>query len=561
MNPCPLKKGIRSAVWWIAGISLLYTCSMDPVSEGGGSRGGNPVIVGTIVHSGNKTPGTIHVALIPEGYNPMHDSAQSVTTTTADTLGSFSLVAPDSGWYSIEARANASGERLIHFNIEAVFDSTRTLPSDTLRTPGTVKIVLPENVDVNNSFVYVPGTTIAQSITKPGDTLVVDSVPQGVLPVLYLGKINSTTTMVLKRNIPVQSNEITIVRYSGWNAKRHITLNTSPTGAAVTGDVYGFPVLIRLTQDNFDFSLAQNRGEDIRFSTSEGKPLDYEIETWDALNQTAVIWVNVDTIYGMNATQYIIMYWENPSAHDASNGAAVFDTASGYQAVWHFNDANNTSLDDATANDFTGFSPDTATPLPGTGITGPCRVFDGVNDGYSIPNTADGILNFQEDGYFTISTWVSIDTLDGTPHVIVAKGYDQYSLRSSGATTTIPVWGFAQLGSDDVWETCSTFAVNRQWTLLTAVREGTRHLLYRNGTIIDSTPDIFASGTFSRNTSSDVSIGRYLEEINVPNSDSGYCYFNGSIDEIQILNRAVSPDWVRLCYMNQYNNDLLVKYD
>ncbi len=289
-------------------------------------------------------------------------------------------------------------------------------------------------------------------------------------------------------------------------------------------------------------------------------PLVHEIEKWDSVNRNAAIWVKVDTVYGNNGIQSITMYWGNPNAADIPTSASVFDTTSGYQGVWHFSDVAGKMVYDATVNNYTGISPDTAKPLVAQGVAGDCRVFNGINNYFHISNTAESKLNFPENGNFTISAWVLIDSFDTLPHVIVAKGYEQFFLRYTGVSSKSPLWEFAQLSQNGNWQACSTSAKQEQWTLVTAVRQGSKQSLYCNGVLLDNTPDIFASANFERNTSSDVSIGKYLKAVNVPDYKDGYCFFKGSIDEVRMISTVKSSDWVLLCYMNQRSDDRLVAF-
>jgi len=145
--------------------------------------------------------------------------------------------------------------------------------------------------------------------------------------------------------------------YSTWSHSQEIILNTSNTGANVTGSVHGFPVLIRLNPSNFSgFASTLAQGADVRFAKSNGAALSYEIERWvDGSNNrdTAEIWVKVDTVYGNNGSQNIVMYWGNPGALSISNGAGAFDTANGFAGVWHLGE-NSDSMYDATGNGFNG---------------------------------------------------------------------------------------------------------------------------------------------------------------------------------------------------------------
>jgi hypothetical protein len=557
MNLRLVLRMLRFGAVWATGISLLCACTNTPVSDGGGSRGGNPVVVGTIASPDGSRARNVRVLLIAQDYNPLTDTLQrSITTSTTDSLGTFSIIAPDTGWYNIEAIGSVSSTRLVRFKVKTLRDSVSVLPLDTLHKTGTIKVALSKAIDLINSYAYVPGTTIANWNVEAGDTITIDTVPAGILPVLCLGNKNSTEKIVIRYDVSVISNTTTVVHNWEWSYNRQIILNTSVSGAGIKENVYDFPVIVRLTSENFDFPQAQKSGGDIRFTTLRGTPLFHEIEQWDGVNQRAAIWVKVDTVFGNNNLQSIMMYWGNPGVTDASNSASVFDTTAGYQGVWHFGDTAGSTVRDATVNGFTGTSPDTARPLETEGVAGMGRLLDGANDYITMPNTAGSKLNFPENGNFTISAWASIDTFDGVPHVVIAKGYDQYFIRSTG-TSNAPLWNFAQLGADNNWQACTTSAANRKWTFVTGVRQGNRQLIYCNGALVDSIPNSFASASFSRNMSSDISIGGYLK---APNSTDSYCFFKGSIDEIRMISTAQSSDWVLLCYMNQRLDDRLVVF-
>lgn len=552
---------VRFTARWIAGISLLYTCSTSPLSEGGGSRGGNPVIVGMIADTSDSKASVISVSLIPENYNPFNDSLKPVITVSTDSLGRFSITAPDSGTYNIQAYKISNGKRLVHYNIKAVLDSTCVVPTDTVRKPGTIRIALPEDIDLNNDFVYVPGTLIAKRVAEAGDTLMIDSVPPGVFPALCFGRRNSTYSSIIRHDVSVHPNQITTIRYPKWSYCQKITLNTTSSGADIKENVYGFPILVRLSENNFDFSTAQSGGEDIRFTNTRGNLLPYEIEQWEPSIQRASIWVKIDTVYGNNNTQSILMYWGNAITGDNSKSTEVFDTAAGFQGVWHLNQENGNQIKDATVNGYNGSSQDTSLPKNVNGIIGLCRSFDGIDDFISMPNTAKSSLNFPENGYFTISAWVNLDTLDSTPHLIAAKGYDQYFLRLTYFPAGTPVWEFSKFNSNSTWQTCTTSAQANQWALITGVQMGSKQILYINGSVADSIPNTYQAPGLTRNTSDDFSIGKFQHIISLPNDTEGYCFFRGDIDEVRIDGKARSADWVKLCYMNQRTDDRLVVFN
>ena len=108
-----------------------------------------------------------------------------------------------------------------------------------------------------------------------------------------------------------------------------MTILTTRDGADLpaTAVEEGFPLLVRLDRDWFDFSQAKAKGEDVRFS-AEGQALAYQIEEWDAEKGAATIWVRVPTIKG-NGHQELKMYWGKADAGSESNGKAVFNESNG----------------------------------------------------------------------------------------------------------------------------------------------------------------------------------------------------------------------------------------
>ena len=114
---------------------------------------------------------------------------------------------------------------------------------------------------------------------------------------------------------------------------------TTPEGADVPADakVEPFPVLVRLHRDFFDFDQAKPNGEDLRFSSSSGEQMAFQIDEWDATNGVSSVWVRVPLISG-NTRQEITLHWGNVNATSESDGQAVFNESNGYLSVWHMSD-------------------------------------------------------------------------------------------------------------------------------------------------------------------------------------------------------------------------------
>jgi len=124
--------------------------------------------------------------------------------------------------------------------------------------------------------------------------------------------------------------------FAAWKRSGSIHLITTPSGADLPAGAVaeGFPVLVRLHGDTFDFASAAADGRDLRFATAAGEPLPHEIESWDAAAGEAVVWVRVPRIEG-NADQELRVFWGHAAAPDASDGRRVFDAAAGHLGVWH----------------------------------------------------------------------------------------------------------------------------------------------------------------------------------------------------------------------------------
>ena len=124
-----------------------------------------------------------------------------------------------------------------------------------------------------------------------------------------------------------------------WHYHASLYLYTNAAGANLPASarLEGFPLLVRLSSDTFDFRTAKPHGEDLRFTDSSGANLAYNIDSWNPAVGQACIWVRIPVIRGAEVQQ-IRMHWGNAGATAESNGAAVFSTTNGYAAVLHMGD-------------------------------------------------------------------------------------------------------------------------------------------------------------------------------------------------------------------------------
>jgi hypothetical protein len=538
-------------------VAVFMTCGQLSTLDGGG--GSEVEVVGCALFPNGEPAANTQVKLIPRNYNAVTMIAlDDSLIDTSDASGGYVFKDVAAGWYNVQAVHLSQRTRFLITGVKVALRETTFVQSEVLREPGAIRFLLPKDGSHRNGYAIIPGTDIASFPAPDSGEIMLDSVPVGIMPeVRFVAAVDTSTVTIV--GVTVMSGDTTTIANPAWKYVQSIRLNTTASGANVERNVPDFPLLIRLNAANFDFSQTLANGADIRFTKTDNTFLPFEIERWDAANRQAEVWVKVDTVYGNDSMQTLFMYWGNPASESTSNGSAVFDTAIGFQGVWHLNERGNEVALDATVNDYDGM----AYNMPGfsqnPGVIGNARIFNGTSSYITMPNTADGKLDFPQGGNYTISAWVLVDSLDYNSHVIVSKGYEQYYLRITSLRSTVPLWEFVEFNETSKWQTLTFPATSRQWTLLTGVRQGSKQYLYCNGVCVDSTIEGWQNAV-SRSTANNLSIGRFLQAVNVPIPGEGYDFFKGTIDEVRILGKAQSRDWIRLCFMNQKSEDRLVQF-
>lgn len=527
----------------MATILGLWCCCTGLNGIAGG--GGTETVVGKVYNSNGTPASRTVIEMLPADFNPVISSAAaSHVLDTTDADGSYSFTGMYTGTYTIQAVNPEDKTRALDAGFSVEKDRPLVL-NDTLRNPGTIKVMLPDNAV--NSYLYIPGTSIGTRIGDNDGSAVLHAVPVATLSSIKYGVPSGSGTKVIRYAVRVIPDDTVVVALPAWTYSRQLYLNTSASGANVPAPAFDFPVLVRLSSGNFPFGEAKSGGEDVRFTKSDGTPLRYEIERWDAAQAQAEIWVKVDTVYGNSADRYIFMYWGNPDAVDSSNSAAVFDTTDGFQGVWHLGESATPITFDATGNHFDGMMKNMGATSAVPGAIGFSREFNGSSSFIQMPGTATGKLDFPAHGVYAVSAWVSTNILDSTYRMIVSKGDFQYNLETMAYNAT---WEFAECQENQAgWDVTQSPAVTKTWTYVVGMRIGVKQYLFVNGVLADTSIEVIGTGT-RRFTGYDLAIGR---KVNVPDY-----FFDGKIDEVRISSGALSPAAIRLCYMNQKADDALV---
>jgi hypothetical protein len=528
----------------ILGVALVMRCT---TSLTGGSDNPDFRVVGSLVDSlGNPAKNT-QVKLIPSDFNPGFDKSSShILIDTTDLRGNFSMHPAQRGVYNI--LAIDISQRTRGFIPEVVVSGgTTTIDQDTLKSPGSIRVILPQQGDSIPAYIFIPGTDISIPVQTTSGYALIDSVPPGILPsICYVARSYPATFSTLAERVVVTPGVSTLAGKSGWNFSRNLYLNTTASGAGIAGNVAHFPILVRLSKVNFDFGAAKNDGSDLRFEKPDHTQLPFEIERWDAVNGHAEIWVEVDTVYGASDTQFLTMLWGNPAATSASSGAAVFDTANGFQGVWHMNETGADPAMDATINHYDG-TPSTLPPLAVPGLIGVSQKFNGVSNYIMMSKTAGSKLNFPINGYYTVSAWVNLDSIPGVYKVFISKGYLQYTLQINSRNQ----FEISEFHDNLGWEYSPAPGTAKVWKYVVGVRDGQNQHLYIDGILATSTI-INDSSTAQRFTGDQLIMGAA--------SGGTRDFLNGSMDEMSISSVSRGSDWIKLCFMNQRADDKLVTF-
>ena len=479
----------------LASVAFLWSCAS--LTGGDVTETGNARISGRIIDTLGSGVQGVRVRLLPDIYDPVRDGTPSdLFVTITDEAGCYIVPTPGDGIYNIEAIYPSTGDRALISGIVAVRHDTVFAPTATILRPGAINVLVPSQAAAAAAYVYLPGTTRFGRVA--GSIAIIDSVPVGSFTALcYVNQSDTTQNHSIKTNFTVTPACTTFITADhAWNFSRNLYINTTLSGAAVGGNVYSFPVLVRLSAGNLVFSQAKSGGEDVRFVKADGSPLPFEIERWDPAAQQAEIWVKVDTVYGNDSSHYFTMLWGDSSSTGSSNGAAVFDTANGFQGVWHLNEPGNAIAKDATGNHYDGTPSDTA-PTGAEGTIGPCRSFNGSSNFIRMNGTADSKLNFQENGTYTVSAWAYADTLDNGSHLVVGKSNEQYFHEIQILRTRLVPWygNSSSTTTNSGWCITNSLPVvpsAKTWAYIVGVRKGTAQYFYLNGELVDSTISVSA---------------------------------------------------------------------
>jgi len=341
--------------------------------------------------------------------------------------------------------------------------------------------------------------------------------------------------------LPVQEVQAAGWYNTGWGYRKKITIDHTKVNA----DLTNFAILYKVTDPdlkdtNHNGHVAQSDGGDILFTKSDGTTkLDHEIEKYSSSTGELTAWVEIDSLSSTTDTE-IYIYYGNSTCSDQWNTNGTWESS--LKMVQHLEESpangaaghidSTSNSNDGTPYNFDG-TPTSTTD--GTGQIDGADSFDGDNDYVDCGN----FLDFSSTN-FTISLWIC-DNNPTANTAFIAKwgggaGNREFVFEKENSKlkwvisdgTTYPILYGNTVLSANVWY---HIAVVNDW-------DNDEAILYLNGNQ-DAIDTEWTSSMNSYTTS--VKIGtRTLDN-----------YFDGTIDEVRIYNRALSAEEISTQYNNQ----------
>lgn len=293
-----------------------------------------------------------------------------------------------------------------------------------------------------------------------------------------------------------------------WTARRTVTLDTSATGVVITAPQSSVPVAIRLHSGNFDFLTAKDDGSDLRFVAADDKTvLKHHVERYDALNELAVVWVQVPLVAPGQTPATLYAYFGNAAVGGVQDSKGTFDAST--VGAWHF--AESAPLADASAS---GLVAQGSVLIQKAALLGDAAIFSGT----PIRVPASTQLATTAGGAWTMSVWIKPAAL---PQQATLYGQGTLTVRVEDSAVVLGVGGARIAGG-----TLQPGA----WQHVAATVGGGKAIVYLNGQVVGS---------------GDVALG--AEQADVLIGDG----YTGELDEVQLANTVRSADWIKLAAAGQ----------
>jgi hypothetical protein len=540
---------MRALIFMMSGIACLALqlgCGSQPSASSGGGGIETVAIFGRVVLPDSSVPLQADVYVRRTDF--IADTGQKSIAPDAviDKTGMFRVGSVGMGSYTLEVNDRSGNAIGIHCDI-VPGNGDRDIGVATIRPYAAVSgsISLPSGT---GGQVYVQVYGLQRNVkTDTAGRYSINDLPAGEYTLRFassqahigprdtskvLAETGASTALP-----PVSLYTFTSEQYTEWKYSRRMVLNTTATGANVGLNVAPFPLLVRLTDADFDFLQVDPSGADLRFSDANGSHLAYEIARFNRAQSQAELWVLLDTVWGNSDTQAITMYWGRPDLTNWSNGAVVFAPASGFAAVWHLD-----FLGDATGN---GNILNNFGAVSAPGISGMGCSLNGSGNFLSVNPTSS--LNLGA-GNLTIVLWEKT-----TGHWSNERMFFEHDVWPANGTYSFSTRNDSILSFDFP----GAQAEVRGWQGSNS--DGAWHCLAATLDDANDTGKIFRDGTLLYADTMRSSIGSSIAASYIGCRGGTERFFKGEIDEVWVLSQERPAEWLKLLYENIRENQVLYR--
>jgi len=329
---------------------------------------------------------------------------------------------------------------------------------------------------------------------------------------------------------------------SDWTMRKKITLDTTATGVAIPDAAGTVPVLVRLHEGNFQFSLAKEDGSDLRFVAEDDKTLlPYHIERYDPLLNEAFVWVKSPALKAGAKTSFWLYY-----GNAGNKAVKVEDTKGTYDAgtvlVYHFSERGQPAYDYTISGNTSG---NIGTPAEGSMIGGGLRL-DGKGDLVVKPSPS---LAWTAGADMTWSAWIKSTATQ--PNAVVFSRWDGGNAFVVGVDKGVPFVEVMRDNSTLRTAPGAPIAVNA-WKHLAVTVSGSALTLY-----VDGEP--YARLNASLPTLDSTSFVGGDGPVGSVEASGERSNFIGEIDELEISKIARTPGFIKLAALSQSGGDSAAK--
>jgi len=300
-----------------------------------------------------------------------------------------------------------------------------------------------------------------------------------------------------------------------WTSQNKISINAQ----ILTDASSQIPVLVRLHSGNFDFTSVNIDGSDMRFIASDDKTeLKYYIEKFDAVNELAIIWVQLPKVEVTDKDAHFWLY----SGNENATTSTASKTAWNANTVANFHFAEKSFLQDSST---TALGAGGEITLQKAGLIGEAATF--ISKPLVI--SVNPIVRHAAGSGFTWSAWIKPASLP--QQASLYNQGDAVVLKIDGQKLSLNV-GSSNLSGGEIKAAT--------WQYVAFTLEGGRASIFVNGVSVGTgdAPVVDAE--------SDIKIGE------------GY---TGEMDELEIANVARTENWLKFSASTQGMDSQLLKVE